>query len=137
MKQKYSAASVYHDMERDIYFRIDKATGREERSHKNGMPLQTFKVNVSGSDPHRRTPHPPLPDKIEPTQLHLSNRKPPFTSKLKPIAIATSKFTTIVNGDSGQKHLLNSVVRAQSHVRSERMRSQEGEGSFLTNLEGK
>lgn len=50
MKPKRNAAFLYHDLDKDIYYKIDKRTGREVRAHKNGMTLQAFKPEVSGID---------------------------------------------------------------------------------------
>lgn len=54
IRKKESSAEVYHDLQKDLYYKVDKLTGKEQRAYKNGMTLRSFKYDVSGNDYKKR-----------------------------------------------------------------------------------
>jgi hypothetical protein len=42
--------SVIHELQSNEYYRIDKTTGSVEKSFKNGEPLKSFKIDITGND---------------------------------------------------------------------------------------
>ena len=44
------SSSIYHDLDKNKYYRINKQTGEVQRSHKDGSLLKSFKVDITGSD---------------------------------------------------------------------------------------
>ena len=50
MEEGKISATIYHDLEKNIYYRINKDNGQISRAHKNGSLLKTFKMNITGSD---------------------------------------------------------------------------------------
>ena len=45
-----SPSIIRHDLERNVYYKIDKTTGIVHRAHKNGKDFKYFKVDVTGND---------------------------------------------------------------------------------------
>lgn len=49
-----NACSIYYDMQRDSFYRVDKQTGDMTRSFLNGDKLPLFHPNITGFEPKRR-----------------------------------------------------------------------------------
>ena len=41
---------LYQDLEKGVFYLVNKHTGHKQQAHKDGSPLKTFKADITGHD---------------------------------------------------------------------------------------